>query len=289
MLIDSHVHIFPFGLINQDFENWFKNKKSKVDQEFGVEQLINEMDLNNVDMSIVLPLFKNNKFKEINDYLGNIQKLNPDRLICFAGINPKNIKSSIAELKRIKFELNLKGIKLHPTLQKFYPNNKKYFEIYKLAEDLELPILFHSGFGGFTKLTDKYSEPIFLDEVACKFNKLKIIIGHGGRSFYNQTAMLLRKHKNIYTEVSTNLPKLYSNGETNKILLFELLKNIKILCGNLDKVFFGSDYPFRGIRETIKLLEDIKDIKSCILPDEIDNILNDNLMDCLGKNLGIKK
>ena len=157
-----------------------------------------------------------------------------------------------------------------------------------MAEDLELPILFHSGFGGFTKLTDKYSEPIFLDEVACKFNKLKIIIGHGGRSFYNQTAMLLRKHKNIYTEVSTNLPKFCKDRKTRKLLLLELLVKIKKLYGNLEKVFFGSDYPFRSMRETIELLKEIKDSKSCIWPNEIDDILQKNLINNLGLYIGIK-
>jgi predicted TIM-barrel fold metal-dependent hydrolase len=134
-------------------------------------------------------------------------------------------------------------------------------------------------------LFDKYSEPILLDDVASRFNNLKIIIAHGGRFFFDQTAMLLRKHKNIFTEISSNFPKIPINGKNNNLLLIELLKKIKILNGNLKKVFFGSDFPFRGINKTLNLLNSIKSDRSQeinFFPKEIDEILNENLINNLG-------
>src|SRR5208337_1177571 len=38
-----------------------------------------------------------------------------------------------------------KGVKLHPILQRFYPNDKRMRSIYKTCVDLSIPILSHSG------------------------------------------------------------------------------------------------------------------------------------------------
>ncbi|MCL5070506.1 MAG: amidohydrolase family protein [Actinobacteria bacterium] len=285
MIIDCHTHIFPFGFITQDIADWFKKTYNLKDFKFGIDELIKDMDENKVEKSIVLPLIKENEFEGINDYMGKIQKKWSERIICFGTINPKNITLSLRELKKIKQKLELKGIKLHPTIQEFYPNDERLFKIYELAEKLGLPILFHSGFGGLIQSTDKYSQPIYLDEVACSFNELKIIIGHGGRYFYDQTAMLIRKHKNIYTEISTSLPKSTDNDNYKNLLLIELLRKIKIMNGSLKKVFFGSDFPFRTIPETIELLESVKNTKKMDLdfsPMEINDIFKNNIINKLG-------
>ena len=147
MLIDSHTHIFPFGLVNQDLTDWFKKTYNLENFKFGIKELINEMDVNSVEKSIVLPLIKENEFEMINNYMGKIQKKWTDRILCFGTINPKDTKSSLIELKKIKRNLNLKGIKLHPTIQQFYPNEEKFFKIYELAEKLDLPILFQNKIG----------------------------------------------------------------------------------------------------------------------------------------------
>jgi len=281
MIIDCHTHIFPSGFINQDISEWFKRTYKLKDCKFGVDKLIKEMDKSGVEKSIILPLIEEDKFEEANDYMFKIQRKWKERIICFGTINPKNIRLSLKELVRIKQKLGLKGIKLHPTFQEFYPNEIKIFKIYELLEKLDLPILFHSGFGGLFKYQDKYSEPKHLDDIACNFNNLKIIIGHGGRYFYEQTAMLIRKHDNVFTEISTNLPKKAYNEEYKNLLTIELLKKIKIMNGSLNKVFFGSDFPFRRMEETVNLLDSVKNANIqdiSFSADEIDNIYSKNII-----------
>lgn len=290
MIIDSHTHIFPFGFINKDIRDWFKKTYGINDNKFGVDELLREMDKNKIEKSIILPLIKDSDFYEVNNYMSKIQDKYPERFICFGTVNPKDTDSSTKELKRIKNKLRLNGVKLHTALQSFYPNDEKIFKIYEISEELKLPILFHSGFGGLIKLPDKYSEPIYLDDVACRFSELRIIIGHGGRYFYDQTSMLLRKHKNIYTEISTNLPKRTNDEKYKNKLLIELLWKIKIMNGSLGKVFFGSDFPFRTISETINLLNSLKDTKMSdiyISSSEIEDIFERNIIEALGDFLNI--
>lgn len=39
----------------------------------------------------------------------------------------------------------LKGLKFHPALQRFYPDDEKYFPVYDLARALNLIVVFHTG------------------------------------------------------------------------------------------------------------------------------------------------
>jgi uncharacterized protein len=287
MKIDSHTHIFLKNNTPKSIEEWFENKSQSMKNIYSTETLLGEMDDNDIKKSLVLPLSKRNNIKTVNNFMAKIQEANIERLICFGTINPHSAEESIKEIKRIKNGLDLKGIKLHPTLQEFFPNDKSLFKIYEVIEKENLPIIFHSGFGGLKDLTDKYSEPILLDEVACRFKDIKIIISHGGRYFFEQTAMMLRKHPNVYTEISTILPKNNINIKNNFFILLEFLEKIKKLNGDLKKVFFGSDYPFRGIGETLKILETIKDKGPYISNDDVGKILHKNFINCFGQNLKI--
>ena len=118
-------------------------------------------------------------------------------------------------------------------------------------QDYGLPVLFHSGSIGIIPYRDSFSNPSYIDEVACDFPQLTIIIGHSGKIWYEETAMLLRKHKNIYTDISTNIGR---DSFSSEHPMAWLLYKIKSYAGCIDRVFFGSDYPFYMQGETIHCL-----------------------------------
>jgi uncharacterized protein len=177
-------------------------------------------------------------------------------LIPFASINPFMVPSAKQELKRLA-NSGFRGLKLYPTYQQFYPNDSLLYPLYAEAESLQIPIMFHTGSSVFKGSRLKYGDPIYLDDVAVDFPDLRIILAHGGRGFWYQSAFFLAKlHKNVYIEVAGLPPQ-------------KLLEYFPELERAADKVLFGTDWPgiqsIKGNIDAIRALPLTKDAKEKIL------------------------
>ena len=260
MIIDTHTHIWPKGFTTAGLTNYLKSR-GLWDESLSVvtaEGLLREMDKNSISFSIISSVaikrgMSNQDLDEVNTYVSIEIKKYPDRLAGFCTVDPFGGSKSIETLKKGIEDLGHIGLKLHPPFQEFYPNDKRCFTIYEKMQEYRMPILFHCGSVGMLPFKDDFAKPSYLDVVACNFPDLPIIIGHAGKIWFDDTAMLMRKHKNIYTEISTNLGR---NEEFRFMPLVWLLSKIKIWAGNFDRVFFGTDYPMYLPEETLKGLYD---------------------------------
>jgi predicted TIM-barrel fold metal-dependent hydrolase len=162
-----------------------------------------------------------------------------DVLIPFASVDPLRGKMGAREVRRLIAEYGVRGFKFHPSAQAFYPNDRAAYDVYEAIAETGLPAVFHSGQtgvgagmvgGGGVRL--KYSDPMFLDDVAVDFPAMPIVIAHP--SFpWQENALAVATHKpQVYIDLSGWSPKYfspllvqYANG---------LLKK---------KMLFGSDFP----------------------------------------------
>ena len=262
MIIDIHTHIWPKGFTTENLIKYFKSRGLWDDSltVITAEGLLREMDKSNISLSIISSVaikqgMTNQDLNEVNTYVSNEIKKYPDRLAGFCTVDPFGEKKSIEILKKAIEDLGHIGLKLHPSFQEFYPNNKKCFPIYEKMQEYKMPILFHCGSVGVLPFKDDFAKPSYIDDVACNFPDLPIIIGHAGKIWFDDTAMLMRKHKNIYADISTNLGR---NEEFKFMPLTWLLSKLKIWVGSFDRVFFGTDYPMYMPEETIIGLNDAK-------------------------------
>jgi len=170
-----------------------------------------------------------------NEQIAEHVRRHHDRLIGFAGIDPSRPKEAIAELERSQTELGLCGLSIAPAAQDFHPSDSKAMTVYAEAARRELPIVFHSGVhvSAATKL--EYAHPMLLDEVAREFPQLKIVVAHMGYPWMDETIVLLEKHPNVYAEISW---VLHQPWKAYQALLTALH------CHVMDKLFFGSGFPF---------------------------------------------
>jgi hypothetical protein len=213
-------------------------------------------------------------------------QLHPQRLIGFGIINPLDMGESLKEAERCVNDYNFLGFKVHPTMQKFYPNREDFSEFYAFCSDKRLPILFHTG-ASLSNYADKYSHPSFLDEVAVRHPELKIIMAHMGRPYYQDAALLLRKHKNVYADICAN------EGRTGDPKLLEMVFSwLKIYANGVEKLLFASDYPIFRPEKMHKYLEMLhvgKLIEGTDIPlvsdDEFESILHGNILKILELNL----
>lgn len=195
-----------------------------------------------------------------NDYVASIVQRYPEQFMGFASVDPWKGKMAIQELERSVKDLGLKGLKLHPTAQAFFPNDIQFYPLWEKAAELEIPVLFHSGQtgvgsgspgGGGYKL--KYAHPMLLDDVAADFPSLTIIMAHPAVPWQEEQLAVALHKGNVYIDLSGWSPKYF------RPILVKYISSIL-----QDKVLFGSDYPVlkpeRWLRdfETLELKEEVK-------------------------------
>ncbi|GAA6118466.1 amidohydrolase family protein [Acidovorax sp. FG27] len=163
----------------------------------------------------------------------------PDALIPFASIDPLRGRMGAREVRRLVQHHGVRGFKFHPSAQGFYPNDRAAYTVYEAIAEAGLPAIFHSGQtgvgaglpgGGGIRL--KYSDPMFLDDVAVDFPAMPIVIAHP--SFpWQDNALAVATHKpNVYIDLSGWSPRYFPP---------QLVHHANTLLKH--KVLFGSDYP----------------------------------------------
>lgn len=170
-----------------------------------------------------------------------------EMLIPFTSLNPNVHPDPAAKLEVQVKEGGIKGLKLHPSYQFFYPNEARLYPLYAKSQELRIPVIFHIGSSIFKGTKLKYCDPIYLDDLAVDFPDLKIIMAHSGRGFwYDECFSLSRLHRNVYMDI-TGLPPQ------------NLLSYFPDLEKNSEKVLFGSDWPTMptGIAKNIEAIKSL--------------------------------
>jgi hypothetical protein len=87
-------------------------------------------------------------------------------------------------------------------------NHKSFFSIWKNAQELGMPVLFHTGIVTLpqtslkTEISSWYMHPMRIETIANAFPQLKIIIAHLGIHWNKEVAELLRMRENIYSDLT---------------------------------------------------------------------------------------
>jgi len=175
-----------------------------------------------------------------NDELAAACRKHPDVFIGFASVDPWKGELAVRELERSARDLGLRGLKLHPGRQEFYPNDRRFGALFETASGLGLPVLFHTGMmaagagtpGGRGGRLD-YTRPIYLDHLAADFPALTIIAAHPSWPWADEMLAVARHKSNVVLDLSGYSPRYIPPQYVQ--LANTLLQ---------DQMLFGSDYPF---------------------------------------------
>jgi predicted TIM-barrel fold metal-dependent hydrolase len=157
---------------------------------------------------------------------------NPERFRLMAALNPHYHYPLPDELER-QMTLGAVGLKLHPVHGGFSPNDPALYPVYWLCQQSGLPVIFHCGTSVFPGATNRYADPVLVEDVARDFPDLTVVLAHGGRGWwYDAAAFMTLMRENVWIEVSglppKKLPEYYSRYN------FESLAQ---------KMIFGTDWP----------------------------------------------
>ena len=210
-----------------------------------------------------------------NEEVAEIAAENSDVLIPFASIEPSKGKTGVREAQRLIEDYGVRGFKFHPNLQEFYPNDRSAYVLYEVIAEAELPAVFHTGHtgigvgmpgGGGIRL--KYSNPMFLDDVAVDFPDMPIILAHPSFPWQDEALSVCLHKPNVYIDLSGWSPKYFPP---------QLVQFANSLISN--KVLFGSDYPLITPDRWLEDFEELS-IKEEVRP----LILKENAIKLLGLN-----
>jgi predicted TIM-barrel fold metal-dependent hydrolase len=251
-VIDFHTHYVRKEFLNPTWLNYLESINpefyEKVDDfSSDPELFISYLDTQGVRYAVVLaecaPATSGDvPTEEVIEYCRG-----QERLIPFTSLNPNVHFDLPAKLESYVKEGGVRGLKLHPSYQFFYPNEPRLYPLYAKAQELRVPIIYHVGTSIFKGTRLKYCDPIHLDDVAMDFPDLTLIMAHSGRGFwYDDCFALSRLHKNLYMDV-TGLPP------QNLLTYFPELEK------NSEKVLFGSDWPTipTGIKRNVETIQSL--------------------------------
>lgn len=173
-----------------------------------------------------------------NDEIIQFATDNADVAIPFVSIDPTRGPEAVREAKRL-VAAGARGLKLHPPLQQFFPNDPIAYPLYEVFAEAKLPVLFHTGHSGIGTgmpggggVRQKYGNPLHIDDVAVDFPDLPIILAHPSFPWQDEAISVCLHKPTVYIDLSGWSPKYFS--ATLIQYANSLLKH---------KVLFGSDYP----------------------------------------------
>jgi uncharacterized protein len=197
----------------------------------------------------------------------------PDAFVGFGSVDPHKGESAVAELDEIA-SLGLAGVKLHPSLQAFAPDDERHWPIFERCQELGLACLFHTGTSGIGAgrpggqgIRLDYSRPIRLDAPAAAFPELRVVAAHFGWPWHLEMLAIAAHKTNVYLDISGWAPR-YIPAEV-----------VRELAGRLqDRFLFGSDYPFISPERCLSELEELE-----LAPEVMEKLLRGNAEALLGR------
>jgi len=175
-----------------------------------------------------------------NDEVAQFAADNRDIAIAFCSINPHRGQAGVDEAKRLVSSGAVRGLKLHPPVQEFFPNDRLAYPLYEVFAEAKLPVLFHTGHSGIGSgmrggggIRLKYGHPMPIDDVAVDFPDLPIIMAHPSFPWQDEAISICMHKPQVYIDLSGWSPKYFS--PTLVQYANTVLKH---------KVLFGSDYPW---------------------------------------------
>src|SRR5204863_8861491 len=174
-----------------------------------------------------------------NEAVVELAQANPDVIIPFASVDPTRGPEAVAQAKRLVGEGVIRGLKLHPPLQQFSPNDRLAYPLYEVFNDARLPVLFHTGHSGIGTgmpggggIRLKYGNPMLVDDVAVDFPDMPIILAHPSFPWQDEALSVCLHKPAVYIDLSGWSPKYFPP---------QLIQYANTLLKH--KVLFGSDYP----------------------------------------------
>ncbi|MED3572053.1 amidohydrolase family protein [Cytobacillus praedii] len=256
-IIDAHVHF-------SNIQSFHETAKELSFVDYSFEGFVKEYNEANVALSIAMGVTETNGMG-FPDYdaatpMGiDLASIIPEKMVYCPGINPYDVNEQTLE----KLELEIQnpravGIKIYLGYYPFYAYDQVYEPIYALAQQYQLPVVFHTGDTYSERGLLKYAHPLTIDEVAVTHRNVNFMMAHFGDPWTLTGAELIYKNSNVYADLSGLIVgtenELKKHSESR---FLDHLRHALVFSDSYDKLLFGTDWPLAPIGPYIKFIKDL--------------------------------
>lgn len=253
-VLDAHVHLQPWSMLRDDVREVMQRGRSDT-----AEVLLYQRDRRafeshlseqGIDAAVCVNYVSPDVIgfgPEVNEWIAAYTR-GSERLLPMGSVHPRATPDARAEAERL-VRLGIRAFKVHPAHQLLYPHAYQsdlpaLRDVYETAARHGLPVTIHTGTSIFPRARNRFTDPLYVDDVAVDFPDLTILLAHAGRPLWYETAhFLARRHPNVYLELSGIPPR-------------KLLEVLPRLADIEHKCVWGSDWPSPGVRSLRRNVEE---------------------------------
>jgi predicted TIM-barrel fold metal-dependent hydrolase len=291
LVVDVHVHLFeePDDPMRDGYEIWEYGERPDV--EYGerrgtFDDLVTAMTEQPCDHSVVLGMFVPaveagkgvgelpERLRDYNDWVTATAALSP-RLTPLIAADPSVLGGRAgAEHLAQAAARGAKGIKIHPVLQRFRPDDPRMEPTYALCEDLGLTVLSHSG---RTRGTPQLADPFAFAAVMERHPRLHLLLAHLGGASWRQVEAFAAAYPSTSFDLCEIIAWTGSPGAPTADELGRLIRGV-----GAERVLFGTDFPWYELDRTIDQLMALPRLSD----EERRGILGENAVRRMGLEVG---
>ena len=210
-LVDVHLHVARLPTLKSAWQDWAHGfgdpaVLSRVYDESGTAvpaafdaYLAGE----GVDVALLFSEYspKVTGIQPIED-ITPVAAYNPDRIKVVANVNP-HLHYPVDEEVRRQLGLGAVALKIHPVHAGFAANDRAMYPAYEACQAAGVPLVVHCGTSTFPGSSNKFADPVLLDDVLRDFRRLTVVLAHGGRGWwYDAAAFMALSSERVWIELS---------------------------------------------------------------------------------------
>lgn len=244
MIIDCHTHLNSY------------EEADGTDLAGCLAKLQASMRRNRVDVAMVLTSYKvtaaRPSTRAVVDATTDIPNIHVIAGLSYATFSD----TDVAELRAMLEAREIKGLKIYPGYEPFYPADPKFAPAYQLAEEFDVPVMIHCGDTYAPQGRVKYSHPINVDDVAVDFPKVRFLICHLGNPWFRDCMEVVYKNANVYTDISGLT--LGNFSDRFEAYMRNQLKEMILWGVNPKKVLWGTDWPLVTMESYLQFMDELR-------------------------------
>jgi predicted TIM-barrel fold metal-dependent hydrolase len=240
-LVDAHLHVARLPTLKQAWKDWAHDfgdadvlgRLYDTDGTPDPVRLDDYLASEGVDIALLMTEYspKATGIQPIEDLLPLVAR-NRERVKVIANVNPHLHYPVDEELQR-QLDLGAVALKLHPVHAGIAANDPALYPAYEVCQQAGIPLVVHCGTSVFPGSSNKFADPVYLDDVLRDFRRLRIVLAHGGRGWwYDAAAFMALSSERVWIELS-GLPP-------SRLREYYAKHNWKRLTR---KMIFGTDWP----------------------------------------------
>jgi len=259
-VFDAHIHIQPWEQMKPDVLATMRKGHDDFETLMGYSRspvsFLKHLDREGIEKAVLVNYVSPDLMgftDAVNPYIADYCRGHQDRLVAMGSVHPRFSRDPAGDVDRL-VEMGIRALKIHPPHQLFFPNEYRHGNLpglealYLKASERRIPVMFHTGTSVFPGARNLYGDPIHLDDVAVDFPDLTIVMAHGGRPLWGDTAFfLLRRFRNVHMDISGIPP-------SSVLRMFPRLEEVS------HKVLFGSDWPGPAVPAISRNAAEIRDL-----------------------------